>query len=423
MDPETSRHLKFNFTVNTIDGGFFGFGTGFASFVTIIPLFVSRMTDSAILIGLIPAIHAVGWQFPQLLIADRVTRQSRYRPMVLWMTIHERLPFLGLALVALLLPSIGSQAGLWLTFGLLIWQGLGGGFAASPWQSMIGKIIPSDRRGTFYGVQSAAAYLFASLSAILAGYILERFDSPLDFSLCFLLASLSLAMSWLFLFQTREPENVPVNPAPSFAVFWSGLGPILKRDKNFRWFLIVRFLSQFAVMGFALYTVYVVRYHAVSEIGVGIMTSVYLGTQIAVNPMMGWIGDHWSQRSLMQIGILASVLSALIAWLAPSAGWFYLVFILAGIANVAVWTLALAMILEFGSESDRPAYVGMANTLISPATILAPLLAGWLADHSGFPTAFLASAFGGLATLAVLQFLVRDPSQVARDSLELDYGD
>jgi MFS family permease len=232
-----------------------------------------------------------------------------------------------------------------------------------------------------------------------------------------------MVISWFVVAQTREPENVPVNPAPSFGIFWSSLGAILKQDLNFRWFLIVRFFSQFAVMGFALYSVYVIRYHAVSEIGIGIMTGVYLGTQIAVNPLIGWIGDHWSQRSLMQIGILASVLSALTAWLAPSAVWFYLAFILAGIANVAVWTLSLAMILEFGCESDRPAYVGLANTLVSPATILAPLLAGWLADSSGFPSAFLASAFCGLATLAVLQFLVRDPRQVSRENLGLDYGE
>jgi Na+/melibiose symporter-like transporter len=199
-DPAQS-HLRHNIIVNVLDGAFFGFAVGFASFVTIIPLFVSTMTDSAILIGLIPAIHAVGWQFPQLFIAKRVSRLARFKPMVLWYTIQERLPFLGLAAVAWWLPSLEKSSALIITFFLLIWQGLGAGFTANPWQSMIAKIIPSDIRGRFFGIQAAAANLLASLSAILAGLILDRVEHPQDYVYCFLLASLNLAIGSIFLDQ------------------------------------------------------------------------------------------------------------------------------------------------------------------------------------------------------------------------------
>ena len=423
INPEIHKHLKHNLIVNLLDGGFFGFAIGFASFFTILPLFVSTMTDSAILIGLIPAIHSVGWQLPQLLTADRVARQKRYKPMVLVMTIQERLPFLGLVAVAWFLPQIGNPLGIILTFGLLIWQGLGGGFTATAWQSLIGKIIPSDRRGTFYGAQSAAANLLASISALLAGYILENLPSPQDFALCFLLASVVMGISWYFLAQTREPESEPINLFSNQGAFWINLGVILKRDRNFRWFLVARMLSQMAVMAFAFYTVYAVRHHGMSEVGVGLMTGVLLGTQIAANPIMGWIGDRWSHRSVMEIGILSAVLSALLAWLAPSPGWFYLAFVMAGIANVANWTIGLAMILEFGNEPDRPAYIGLANTLVAPATFLAPLLGGWLADFAGYPAAFVTSAFGGLATLVVLQIFVRDPRSLVIRKSESIPGD
>ena len=60
---------------------------------------------------------------------------------------------------------------------------------------MIGKIIPAKRRGIFFGTQSAAANLFASAGAVLAGILLERLDSPLDWTICFLLASVSMAVS------------------------------------------------------------------------------------------------------------------------------------------------------------------------------------------------------------------------------------
>jgi len=159
--PEVRKNIPYNLAVNLLDGSFFGFALGFASFITILPLFVSTMTNSAVLIGLIPAIHSVGWQFPQLLTAYDVSRQSIYKRMVVRLTLHERLPFLGLAAVAFFLPILGTKNALVLTFLLLIWQGLGAGVTATAWQSMIAKVFPSEFHGTFYGIQSSAANLMA----------------------------------------------------------------------------------------------------------------------------------------------------------------------------------------------------------------------------------------------------------------------
>ena len=110
--PETfvRKHLKFNFAVGMLDGGLYGVGIGFGSFIAVLPLFVSRMTDSALLIGLIPAIHGAGWQLPQLLTAGWVSRAKRVKPLVLWATIHERVPYLGLAAVAFFLRVSPSRS-------------------------------------------------------------------------------------------------------------------------------------------------------------------------------------------------------------------------------------------------------------------------------------------------------------------------
>jgi MFS family permease len=412
IDTEISKHFRHNLAVNIMDGGFFGFALGFASFATVLPLFVSTMTESAILIGLIPAVHQVGWQLPQLFTAGRVARLSRYKPMVIVMTIHERVPFLGLAGVAWFLPVLGRESALLLTFGLLIWQGLGGGFAGTAWQSMIGKIIPARQRGTFFGAQAAAFNLCAAGTAVIAGMLLERLGTPRGFTACFLAASICMAISWIFLAMTREPTRSPIDTAATRPAFWNSVGAILKRDVDFRWFLVMRMLAQLAMIASAFYTVYAVRHLGVSEGDVGLMTGVLLATQIGANPIMGWLGDRWSHRAVLEVGALAAAVSALMAWWAPGASWFYLVFSLAGIANVAFWTIGLAMTLEFGTEVERPTYIGLANTLVAPVTIIAPILGGWLADAASYQTAFLASAAGGVVTTLVLHMMVRDPRHV-----------
>src|SRR5688572_33121449 len=118
LEKKIREDLKYNVAVALGDGGFFGIAIGFASFGTILPLFAASMTDSATLIGLVPAIHAAGWLLPQLFTANHTAKLRRYKRTVLMMTIHERIPFLGFALIAFLLPQIGLQAGLIVTFML-----------------------------------------------------------------------------------------------------------------------------------------------------------------------------------------------------------------------------------------------------------------------------------------------------------------
>lgn len=405
---ERDKNFPYNFSVNVMDGAFYGLGTGFTSIGTILPLFVSTMTDSALLIGLIPALHIVGWQLPQLFTARRVSRQKQFKPMVLFLTVQERLPFLGLALVAWLISPRSLITALVLTFIMIIWQGLGAGFTATAWQSMIAKIIPGGRWGLFLGVQAAAANLLASVGAVGAGLLLVRLPSPIDYTLCFLFTSAAMVFSFIFLALTRESESVPQAEDPVHVNFWSGIGKILRHDANFRWFLFVRVLSQVGTMGFAFYIVYAVRFYGVDEGTAGILTAVLTVTQTIANPLMGWLGDHWSHRGVMGIGLAAAAISALLAWQAASVSWFYLVFILTAVANVAVWTITMAMTLEFGSEAERPMYIGLSNTLIAPFGFLIPLFGGWLADRSGYPTTFITSAVGAVMTVMVLMFLFRE---------------
>lgn len=409
LEESVRKHLRFNLTVNMLDGGFFGLGWGFGSIGTIIPLFVSHLTTSALLIGLIPAIHAVGWQLPQLFMANSVTRLRRYKPMVMLMTIQERVPYLGMALVALFLGTLGNKLALVLIFGLLIWQGLGAGFTANAWQSMIAKIIPSDWRGTFFGAQAAIANILMSIAAIAAGYILDRVHAPFNFTLCFVLTAVGLVFSYICLGLTREPEDKEKIIPEQQASPWKGGLEILRRDKNFAAYLVIRLLSQFATMGFAFYIVYGLRRFGMSDLTAGFLTAALTITSTVANAVMGWLGDRLGHRSMLIAGSVAVTLSSLMAWGAPSIVWLYPVFILSGLASVAYWTIGMAITVEFGSEETRPTYIGLSNTLVAPFTIIAPLIGGWIAQTSGFQTTFMVSAVGGLVIAVLLFWLVRDP--------------
>ena len=403
------KHLKFNFIIGLVDSGFFGLGIGFGSFVAVLPLFVSRLTDSALLIGLIPAIHGAGWQLPQLLTAGYTSRARRVKPLVLKATLHERVTYLGLAAVAFFVARMDVTVALWLTFILLIWQSLGAGFAANPWQTMVTKVMPPEMHGTFFGTQSASFNGLAGLSAIAAGFMLERLPSPWDFTLCFIATFVFFMISFAFVAQTRERESDPPKTEEHPQAFWGRSWEILKRDRNFTAFLVVRSISQFAGMGISFYLVYAVKELGMTESIAGIMTSVLLISQVAFAPLMGRLGDRWSHRGVMILGGLGAAASAALAWFADSVVWFYPAFLLAAIAIVAIWTIPIALTVSFAQEHERPIYIGLSNTVSAPATIIAPIIGGWIADAAGYDAMFVFSALCGLLMIATLIFFVKEP--------------
>ena len=416
----TRKHLRYNVIVNLIDGGFFGAALGFASFSTIIPLFVTHLTDSAILIGLVPAIHTIGWQLPQLFNAGQVARARKIKPLVLRNTLHERFPFILLAAIAFLIPTIGKQWALIVTFIVLIWQGLGGGFTANPWTSFISKIIPAESRGTFFGMQGGLVNLMVSISAVGAGYLLETVPYPVNYGYSFLIACVALAISYVAIGRSREPsDNEKVIPQIQASV-WSDAKAVLQKDKNFNWFLLVRAMSQFASMGFGFYILLGLRRFGMDTITAGFLTAAVTLTQTFANAGMGWLGDRIGHHKILIFGAIAGVISISIAWYAPSINWLYPAFIISGFANVAVWTTSLAFTVSFGTETERPTYIGLSNTLITPATVLAPIIGGALVDTFGFEPMFAISAVIGSVTAFILLSVVKAPQKPETDFHQKD---
>jgi MFS family permease len=405
---ETHTYVRFNATVNILDGAFFGFALGFASFTTVIPLFVSQLTGSAILIGLAGAIHTIGWQVPQLFTATRVRRLSRFKPLVLAMTIHERLPFLGLALLAWSLPNLNTTTALVLLILLLIWQGFGGGYTANVWQSMIAKIIPVSWRGGFFGLQMAAVNLLASITAVAAGWILERYPSPLDFTLCFLLASVGMLISFGFIAQTREVDHKPAISSDVRADLWGDVRRILREDALFRRFLVIRIIFQLAFVAFTYFAVYAVNELGLSVSLVGWLTGLLIFTEVFINPIFGRLGDRRGHCLVLFIGTLAALIStALAGWVTSTLGWF-LIFALAGAANVSAWTTTMVISLGFGDPADQATYIGLSNTLLAPATILSPFMAGWSVEVLGYANTFrIAALVFALAAVLSLSLVRR----------------
>jgi len=192
---------------------------------------------------------------------------------------------------------------------------------------------------------------------------------------------------------------------------------ILKEDASFRWYIVSKMLTQVAMLASAFYTIYAVRHHGMTVAAAGIMTSVLFITTVVANPMIGWLADHWNRKAILEFGAAGLIISPIIAWLAPSLAWFFVVMVVWGFSSAIIGTLGIAFVLEYGNETRRPTYIGLANTLITPVTITAPFIGGWLADTYGFQSTFIVASVAGFLTLLVLHFFVIDPRKQGQSGI------
>lgn len=408
VDAAAERNYRWNFAVNLLDGASFWFGLSFVSSSTIGPLFISKLTDSPVALGLLAVVAQGGWFLPQLFTANAVERLARKKPVVVNLGFFlERLPMWFLIPAALLAPRSASLA---LIVFLLAYatHAVGAGVIATAWQDLIARCFPVEKRGRFMGLTTFIGTGMGALGAGLSAWLLATFPFPLNFAYTFAIAATGITVSWMFLALTREPVQPVRRERQSTRQFWEKLREILARDQNFRRFLIARILLALAAMGQGFITVAAVRRWDVPDSAVGGFTAAMLVGQTAGNLLFGVLADRYGHKLSLELGGVAAMFSFALAWLAPTPVWYNAVFFLLGLYLGGIVVSGILVVLEFSAPDRRPTYVGLANTLVGVAGALAPLLAAGIAGIS-YQLLFAISAATSLSALILMRWWVREP--------------
>ncbi len=405
---ERERNYHWNYTVNLLDATTFWFGLSFISASTIVPLFISKLTTSALPVGLAAVVSQGGWLLPQLFTANAVERLARKKPVIVHLGFFtERLPMWGILLAPFL---VGRSPTLALVFFLTAyaWHCLGGGVVATAWQDLVARCFTVNQRGLFWGLSSSIGVGMGTAGSFFSAWLLKTYPFPTNFALIFAIAAVAISLSWFAIALVREPLEPVSAQRQSNRQFWAGLLPLLRRDHNFRRFLGARVLLALGRMGVGFITVSAVRRWDVSDSVVGLYTAAMLVGQTLGNLAFGLLSDRRGHKLSLELGALASFLTFALAWLAPSADWYYAVFFLMGISLGALIISGMLVVMEFCEPSRRPTYLGLANTGTGLANVVGPLLGALLASFS-YSLLFATSAVVSLAALAAMRWGVREP--------------
>jgi MFS family permease len=418
---EAQKHYRRNFASLVGDWVTFVTGTAFASYTTVIPSFISQITDFAPLIGLATTIPNGAWLLPQLIAANYVGARQRKKPWVIALAVLGRPMYL---LVALAMFIAGSRYP-WLLLSVFFLAetafSMLDGLSSVGWFDILSKVVPAEKRGRFY----STAQVLTGLASMAVGIIVARVlgpggpPFPQNYGLLFSLASALLLVSLTCFTFVKEPILDKPHEREAWRAYLPRLAGLLRSDEQLRLINVVRLLATLGELAIPFYVVHATDILGLGTESVGLFVSAQVAGALIASVAMGYLNERSGSRTVSQLTVLLGlgtpVLALLFHYFRPptaiAAYAYALVFLSIGAKYSGYMQGFMNFVLDIATPEERPAYVGLYNTVGGTLAFVAPLLGGWVLEGTSYPILFAVTAIGLVASL-VTTLRLKEPRRL-----------
>lgn len=409
FETAVARHYPWNLRVNLIYGLFGTTGLRLINAPTLVPDYLYRLGGSNIVVGGALVVGGLCRFLGPLFATALVAHRSRVKPYAIVIGGMMRLSILGFAVAALFLPTAWNLRLFVVFFGLFYFFD---GMQSVAYNVVMGKIIPLARRGRFVGLRDFLGGTTVALLALPVGIVLEDVPFPRSYGITYTIALALTAVGLACFALTREPAAPWVTASRGPVAALRYMPTLLRSNRNFAHYCTCRALGSAALMATPFFILYAQQSHALGGVPLGRVTFLFFIAQTAANPLWGRIADWRGFRLVALAAGAAWIACTLILLTLPhTIAAIGLVFALAGAGQGGFRMAAANMVFEFGLDAEFTQRVATVNMIGELASALAPLGAGILADHQGYP----AVLWTALGVMVVAQAVLLTGVRLSRD--------
>jgi hypothetical protein len=290
------------------------------------------------------------------------------------------------------------------------------GVASVAWLDYLGRCLSPASRARLISLGTIAPGIAGIAAGVVVGLVLSSpaLKWPLNYALLFMGSGVLFSLSLISFYFVKDPPVPAIQPKMPWPAYFRRMVTVVRGDPAFRQAV----LSALALGGLGIAAPFYILYGLESlgfpPASVGLFTSVQLVGSVFAALIMGVLGERRGTRSVMRLWGWAALATPMIAMAAPFLAhllpWavmyvYALVFVIVGMQGVANMAGFLNWVLEYAPASDRPLYIGFANTL-NGISLVMPLIGGWILAATGsYSLLFGVAAVGPVGGLLLLRRL------------------
>jgi len=415
--------VRRSFALSVFNGALFNFASRLIDPPLVLTWFVSQLTASNLLVGMVTPLGTAAWLLPQVFVSPRIQRMEQKMGsysiagvirVLIWLLLAGMLWFVDAP--AVLLTSF---------FVLYTTAWLVGGMAGLTFFDVVAKTIPATRRGSLF----AWRQFIGGLLGLGASWVVNRVLNqpgllfPRGHAVLFLLYGLTIAPAVGAFAAIHEPAGAPGIEAESLGEQLGRALRVLRRDDVYRRYMAARLALGLAEIALPFYAVYAKRVLGAPDGMVGVYVAARVAAQLLLNLPWGRLSDRRGNQVVMRLMSAGAGLAALVAIglvmlvnsAHPEGHWLpYLVlplFLLNGAVLPAKVLSGSNFLLELVPAAERPLYLGLSNTLMGIVVLLSGL-GGLVIDLLGF-----SGLFGIAAGLSIAAYVCASKLPNTREAL------
>ncbi|KPJ63347.1 MAG: hypothetical protein AMS15_00620 [Planctomycetes bacterium DG_23] len=410
--PSGPLFIKRNYYLGIFNGVSYSFGRQFISARIVLSEFIYEFTHSSTLVGLTVALNSATMIWPQLFVSNLVEHRARKKPFYAFSCLVR---IITIAFIFLLLARSGSKPRSYffpLFFLLYFIFGIGTGIGIIPFYDIISRTIPPTKRGSFFGNRRFWSGLLMFPFALFFVHRVVRWPFPQNYLTLFAVSSFWVVMGLIIFLFVTEPPGIPRARRLRFKYHLASGFRTLRRNKNCRNLLLMRFFATIGDLPMAFYIPYAIKILGLVKVS-GIFLAFFTLSRVLPSLFWGKMGDRKGNKFVLAMNAILVTIAPLIAIAAGSLS--KVVHIGGWEANVGEVVLIMALmisgttfsgrsiaqvnfLLEMAPERRRPSFIAFMNTFAFPLAFF-PLLGGIFADAFGFNLLFFISFLSGMAML------------------------
>jgi MFS family permease len=396
------RKYRRNYIALLLDGFFFSFSASIFSHTTVLPVYVSSLSENRIFISLLAVLFfslSNGASVLSCIIGVN-TRSPKWAAIIICLT--QRL---GFFLIFLSTYTVTGNRNL--AIGLFFFSyaiyGTAAGMSGPVHSTLVSGTIYRNI-ASFYGTYSLSGALAGIISAQGIRIILERYPFPVNYGHLFLLglviAMLSTFSLAIGISETRiERKQTTMN----FTQLPFAFKKVLVENKKYRNFLFVRIFAAMAEMCIPFYIIRVKSMDGAGEGIVGIMTTVLMVSNMVNAKILGRIGDRMGPLVIMRIAAGAGALASVLALIMPSPVFGYILFVLVSAAERGNYLATSVAAIHYSERGMVSIYTALCGIIVAPFYAIFAFCGGIIANKFSIMPVFGISA--ALYAVSVLRSL------------------